>query len=264
MQKMIWSGSGELPFGDYSETEGTPEMGYLINLGFVGCGNRELSLNPTTESTQVRSSCDGVGGVIDEFPHSAALEVSLVMEQFSAREMAMAMFSQAVLIEAGTVTGEVLPTLKPGDLFTLKYPHATDVVVQDAASGTPVTYTEGVHYAPVSAGHATYRFIAHPDPGSPALPLSVDYSYGESVNLAVLSQPLVERGLMFFGRNPRGQMTRITIPRVSWRAASAFNWLSAPGEVAQLQLTGTVLKVGAQLSNDPLFGRYARIDALPA
>ena len=38
----------------------------------------------------------------------------------------------------------------------------------------------------------------------------------------------------------------------------------APGEVAQLQLTGAVLQVGGALSNAPLFGRYARIDALPA
>ena len=172
MEKMIYSGHGELPFGDYSEADGTPEMGYLTNLAFVGCGNRELSLNPTTESSQIRSSCDGIGGVIEEIPHSASLEVTLTMEQFSARELAMAMFGEAVIVDAGTVSGEVLPTLKPGDIFALKYPHVSSVVVQDATAGTPVTYTEGEHYSLISAEHGAYRFVAHPAPGTPVLPLS--------------------------------------------------------------------------------------------
>ena len=62
--------------------------------------------------------------------------------------------------------------------------------------------------------------------------------------------------------NYDGSKSRIMIPVVSWAMSGDFAWITEPGTAAELSFTGTVMM--AQGLNDPAFGDFMRIDALPA
>ncbi len=261
-EKVIWSGSGPVLMGDYDPENGTPEMGYLTNLVRVGCANRTLTMTPNSESTPVFESDSGQRLEADEIPGSRTLAVALTMEQFSARELGMAYFGETIVVPAGTVTGERLPQLAPGGYFFLAHPRASSVVLEDSTAGTPKTYVLGTHYrlvADAGAEHAAYQLIAHP--ADHAEPVRVDYAYDESITIPAMTVPVIEKGLIFLGKNHHNKRARIIIPRVSWRLGGDFNWLTT-GEAAQKQFQGSA-KLASELGSDPLWGPYARIDWLP-
>lgn len=260
MEKMIWSGSGPIWMGEFDPENGTADMAYLVNLRRIGCGNRALTLTPSSEFTIIKESCSGQELDLDEIPAGKGMAVGMTMEQFSAMDLAMAYFGEAIVNAAGTITGERLPLLAAGDYFFLRHPHASSVVIQDS-TGTPLVYVEGTHYAIESATHGAYRLIAHPE--SHVEPVEVDYAYAESVNIATMTVPTVEKGLVFMGKNHKGKNARIIVPRVTWRMNGDFGWITGGGTAAQLQFTGGA-KYVPELEADPTFGPYCKIDALPA
>lgn len=261
MEKMVWSGSGPIWLGDYDPENGTADMAYLVNLRRIGCGNRALTMTPSSEFTAIKESCSGQDLDLDELPAGKSMAVGLTMEQFSGLELAMAYFGEAIVQAAGTVTGERLPELAAGDHFFLRHPHATSVVIQDSTAGTPIVYVEGTHYVAESAEHGAYRLIAHP--AAHVEPVEVDYAHAESVNIATMTVPTVEKGLVFLGQNHKKNKVRIIIPRVTWRMNGDFGWITGGGTAAQLGFTGGA-KYVPELEIDPTFGPYCKIDGLPA
>lgn len=261
MENLIWSGSGPIWLGDYDPANGTADMGYLVNLRRVGCANRALTTTPSSESNPIKESCSGQELDIDELPAGKSMTVGLTMEQFSGRELGMALFGEAIVNPAGSVTDERLPLLAPGDMFFLSNSHASSIVIEDSATPTPNPYVLGQHYAVESAEHSGYRLIEHP--AGHTEPVLVDYAYAESVNIAAMTATLIEKGLVFFGQNHRGKKVRIIIPRVVWKMNGDFGWITGGGTAAQLQFTGGA-KYVPELLNDPRYGPYMRVDALPS
>ena len=261
-EPITWTGSGPVGMGDYDPENGTPDMGYLVNIRRIGCANRSLSLTPSSESTPITESCSGQQLEVDEIPGPKSMGINLTMEMFSGRELGMAYFGDTIVVPAGTVTGERLPTLAPGDIFFLKNPRAKSIVIEDSTEPTPIEYVLGTHYRLVSDSNesqSAYQLIAHP--ASHAEPVLVDYEYDESINIPTMTRATVEKGLIFLGRNHHNRRARIIIPRVSWTLGGDFNWLTT-GQAAQMQFNGRARYAG-ELSADPMYGPYARIDWLP-
>ena len=114
---IIWNGQGPVHIGTYDPVNGRAEQGFLTNLYSVGCGNRTLTATPSRETSTLTESCSGQRLTLKEMETAKSLQVSLSMVQFDSRTLAAAFFGEAVHREAGTVTGEVLPRLAPGDYF---------------------------------------------------------------------------------------------------------------------------------------------------
>lgn len=254
---MIWNGQGPVMVGTYDPQRGRPDMGYLVDIYSVGCGNRTLTATPSREATTLKESCSGQRLTLKELETSKSLQVSLSMVQFDSRTLAQAFFGEAVVKQAGTVTDEQLAELKPGDYFFLKYPRSSSVVIEDS-TGSPKTYVEGTHYKVSDAAHSRYQLIAHP--GGHTEPLKVDYSYDDYVNIAAFSKTNVEKGLIFSGINGDGQKVRVIIPRISLAMSGDFGWIS--DEPSDLTLGGHAL-YAAELQSDAEFGPFMRIDVMP-
>lgn len=257
MQSIIWNGQGPVMIGTYDPQNGTPEMGFLTNLYSVGCGNRTLTTTPGREVKKLKESCSGQRLDLKEIETSKSLEVALEMFQVEGRTLAAAFLGEAVVKAAGTVTDEVLPELNPGDYFFTKNPKISSLVINDS-TGTPLVYVEGTHYTLESAAHGRCRLIAHP--AAHVEPVKMDYAYAEYANIAAFSAAGVERGIIFSGVNGDGQHARVIIPRISLAMSGDWSWIS--DEEATLTLGGSALYV-PELQNDPDFGPFMRIDALP-
>jgi len=257
-EPIIWTGQGPVLIGRYDPINGTPDMGYLVDLYRVGCGTRTLTTTPSRSTKVLKETCTGQKLPMEEYESEKSLAVKLSMFQFSGRTLAAAFFGAAVEKAAGTVTDEVLPPLVAGDYFTTRNPNISDVVIVDSTPVTPVSYVLDTHYTIEDAAHARMKLIAHP--AGHVEPLLVDYSYGAYTNIAAFSATNVERGIIFNGRNHKGQNGRVIIPRISLALDGDFSWIT--DEEAELSLAGNALFVSA-LDGDADYGPFMRIDALP-
>lgn len=260
MKYSVYSQAGPIAFGDYDLLTGAQAMAFITRLRQIGCANSTLTITPSAEFNQVLDTCTGSAMPLANLPAGKGISISLVMRHVSAREIAMAYFGDAIVSAAGTVTAEVLPALEAGDMFFLRNPFAKSVVVQDSTTGTALQYLAGTHYRQVGdPEHATFQLIAHPN--SHVEPVVVDYEYDESVSIPTMTLGVVETSLVYLGRNYDGSKSRIMIPVVSWAMSGDFAWITEPGTAAELSFTGTVMM--AQGLNDPSFGDFMKIDALP-
>jgi hypothetical protein len=251
---MIWTGQGPVMIGEYDPVNGTPDMGYLVNLYRIGCGTSQLNTNISRTTKDIQESCTGQRLTLKQLETGKTMAVSLAMVQFSGRTLAAALYGEAIEVAGGTVTGEVLPPLVAGDYFTLRHPKASDIVIKDSTTPTPLAYVADTNYAIEDADHARMKLIAHP--ASHEEPVLVDYSYAGYVNIAAFSKPNVERGIIFNGVNQDGQKGRLIIPRIALALDGDFSWITS--EEATLTLSGNALFV-PELESDDEFGGFARV-----
>lgn len=252
---MIWAGQGPVLIGEYDPVNGTPDMGFLVNLYRVGCGTSQLNTNISRETKEIKESCSGQRLTLAQLETGKTMAVSLAMVQFSGRTLAGALYGEAVEVAGGTVTGEVLPQLGAGgDYFTLRHPKASSIVIKDSTTPTPIAYVEDTHHRIEDADHARLMLLAHP--ASHVEPVMVDYSYGGYVNVAAFSKTNVERGIIFNGVNQDGQKGRLIIPRISLALEGDFSWVTS--EEATLTLSGNALFV-PDLAADSEYGGFARL-----
>lgn len=253
---IIWDGQGPVQIGRFDPENGTPDMGYLVDLYRIGCGTSSLTTSLAVEKKQIKETCSGQRLTLKERTTSKSLSVKLSMIQFSGRTLAAAFFSEASTVSDGTVTGEVLPPLVVGDYFTLRHPKVSNVVITDSGP-TPVTLVEGTHYVIEDADHARIKLIELPT--GQVAPLKADYSYEGYVNIAAFSRTGVERGIIFNGVNGDGQKARLIIPRVSLTLDGDFGWIG--DEEAALSLSGEALYV-TELATDGDFSGFARVSLI--
>lgn len=256
-QNMMWDGQGPVMIGRFDPENGTPDMGYLVDVYRIGCGTSSLSTALSVEKKIIKESCSGQRLALKERETAKQLEVKLDMIQFSGRTLAIALYGDAILTAAGAVTDETLPELVPGDYFVTRHPDIESLVIEDSTGGAPLVYVAGTHYEVEDAKHGRCRLIAHP--AAHVEPLKMDYSYGEYTNIAAFTQAGVERGILFSGINGDGQRARIVIPRISLAPSGDFSWIA--DEEATLSLSGQALYVD-KLATDANFGPFMRVDLI--
>lgn len=257
-KQLIWAGQGPIYFGTYDAEAGTPEMGYLTNLFKVGCANSALTTTPKRETKTIKESCSGQRLDIAEIETGKTLEVKLDMHQFDKETLARAFFGTASQVAAGTVTAEAFPEdLVAGGYVFLKRPNASTIVLTDSAA-TPATLVEGTHYKVIDAAQGVVQIL---DVGTFVQPFKAAYAYAAYGNIAAFTATTVKTGLVFTGVNQDGDRARVIIPRLSLAMSGDFSWLG--NEESVLSMQGTAF-YAAELSADPLFGPFMRIDALPS
>lgn len=257
--KIIWNGQGPIDLGIYDPTNGVAESGYVTSVYQVGCGSRTLTTNLSTETNALTESCTGQALTLAELPGAKRMAVSLTLVQFDARTLARALLGEAILVPGDSVTEEPLPLLVAGDIFYLKYPRISSLVIEDSDGGSPVTYVADTHYKILDKDQGRCQLIAHPSAHTE--PLKADYSYAESINIAMFSKTNVETAIIFSGMNSFGQKGRLIIPKTNLKLEGDFGWLTAPGSASELTMSGQAL-FAPELQNDSVYGGFARLDLM--
>ena len=257
-KNMIWTGTGGIYFGDFDLTNGVATSAYLINLKKVACGVVSLTTSISVEKEQVYESCTQGRGVIGEFPTSKTIEASIVMQQFSRDELALALQATSSVVAATTPAQETWPTVAVGNYVFVKHPQASSIVVKDSA-GTPATLVLDTDYEITDADQGVIKILGL---AAYTQPFTVDYDNAEYGNLSAMGEISTEKGILFTGLNHEGTFARVIIPRIPMAQDGDFSWV---GEgAAELTLSGSVLYV-EELDTvaNVLYGGYMRVDNLP-
>lgn len=250
--KMTWLGQGGILFGDYDPVNGTPEMGYLVNLVKIGCFNSSLTTNISRETGTIKESCSGQRLDGKKYTKGKSLAVKLTMTQFDRQMFANSVLGIATEQASGTVTDETLPTLADGDYFFLKHPHASSIVLTDS-NATPATLVEGTNYKITDADQSVGEII---DGSSFTPPFKAAYSYDAYVDITGMAKNSIEKGLIYMGKNDEGAIQRLIIPRIDMAQDGDFNWIG--DDPSPLTLSGDGV-YAQELDDGSAYGGFMRI-----
>ena len=244
-----WIGQGPIYFGDFDLTNGDPNVGYLDNIVKVGCANSKLTINFTGDTLSLKETCSGKRATLYEVDLGNEVEVALDMQQFSSDELALAFQALQTAVTGASVTGEAKGDVLANQMIFTQHPKISAVTVY--AGGTPLV--QGTDYEIESAEHGAIKML------TAQTAVTVDYTYADYNNLALLKADKVEKGLIYNGSNSMGDFARVIVPRIQWRVDGDFNWISE--DFATLSLKGKALYVD-ELSANNMFGGFAKVDAL--
>jgi hypothetical protein len=223
----------------------------------IGCANSELTITGTPITRERFNSCTGKKEtVIDDMDY----EVSLTVHEYDRDMYARAMYTDTSDVPAGSVTAETLPAAEPDTVVYLSHPKitASTLVLTDSAA-TPVTLTEGTHYAIEDAQQGRIRIL---DITGLNLPLKAAYSYsayGKHVpSLTPKRTSLVWNGLAKY--EGMDIIQRVTIAEVEWAPDGAVTLIG--DNSGTLKLKGKVRKV-PELVSHPDFKGYFSIKGMP-
>ena len=255
-QQFEWIGQGPIDFGIFDATNGVAEQGYIVDKTPIGCANSSLVVTVASDKIELKETCSGNRATLASVSLGNTMEVTLEMQQFSSRELAIAFTGQTTAVAGGTVTGEVLvsatDSVLAGDVVHTLHPYISSVTVYD---NTNTALTAGTDYEILSADHGRIRFLT-PQTGA----VTIDYTYAGYDNMAALAGTVVQRGMVFNGISGTGDKVRITIPKIQWRLDGDLNWIG--NEFATLTLKGEALYT-PELASNTMWGGFMRIDAMP-
>lgn len=248
---MIYNGQGPIYMGDYDTATGK-----LIGVQKIGCGNRSLKMTMDRSTEKIKESCSGSRATLAEYETEKNMQVSLEMQEFDRKMLAIALYGDTALVAGSSVApgnGEVLPLMTVGDYYHTDHPFISAVTIKDSA-GAPVTLVEGTDYVVEDAEHGAIKIV---NLGTYVQPLQVEYTYASYGNIAAFAQTGVIKGIIFDGKSTvDNSRVRVFLPRISFGPTNDFDWLG--DQAASLKLDGSAL-YNAQLAGDPLFGGFARI-----
>lgn len=256
-KQMVFVGQGPIAIGEFDATNGIAAEGYLVRQKLIGCGHRKLSFAHSRETGSVKEDCSGNRGTLATWTKGQEIKCSLELTQFSREDLAMGLYGQSLSRAAGTVTNEALRAgLAVGEVFHLKYPQASSVIIKDSA-GSPATLVLDTDYAIDSADYGRIQVL---NLGAYTQPLKVDYTHAGRTNIKMFSATGVVKGLIFEGiSSVDGSRMRVLLPRISFPPTSEFQLVG--DAVASLIMEGRAL-VADVSANDPILGAFGNIELL--
>jgi hypothetical protein len=124
--------------------------------------------------------------------------LSMTLDEWTTKNLALALYGTDAVIAGSTVTAEVFPAgLVNGDFVRLTKQDVSAVVIKDSA-GVPVTLVEGTDYQITSAKHGTIKIL---NVGTYIQPFKADYTYAGGTNIALFSAAPPELWLKVDGVN---------------------------------------------------------------
>jgi len=185
--------------------------------------------------------------------------VTMTLEKFTKNNLKMLMYgSDQSTTSATVVTGEILKTgvtsVAVGDVYFTKFPNASSVVVK-AGSTTLALNTD---YSLVTTeGWAKITIITIANMGVTGN-LTVDYSSAAHESVVLFKAPNVERAVKFVGLNTAdsSRIVNVELYRVIFDPAANVALIN--DELAQFELTGSVL-VDTTRVNDATLGGFGRV-----
>lgn len=137
------------------------------------------------EMVSARDSWSGSKSKAREFSISKDMNWNATMHSLASENLALFTDGTASTIEAGTVTGEVLPDgLVAGDIVALQNLGISDLVITDSA-GTPVTLA-AEHYS-LAANTGSVEILDLPTSPAPTQPFKAAYTHTAASQVAFLS-----------------------------------------------------------------------------
>lgn len=171
---------------------GGPGVGWWF--GNVPKATLELSV----DKEEKQESFSGGRGLYGTMTKKRAGRLTGTFDEWNLKNLALGMYSTALAIASSSVTGEPLPAdLAIGDLFSLKYPYASSVVITDSA-GTPVTVPNTAYG---KFAHNDRMFQVKSDLSTFTEPLVAAYTYAAQEGLEIFSTEPEELYLIFDGIN---------------------------------------------------------------
>lgn len=188
---MYFSGQGKLYIASRDSGGIAQAFRYVGNVP-------ELNVNLAVEKIEHKESTSGQRLTDARLITAKKTTLEFPFEDFSADNLALALYGTKTTTAGSSVTAEVLPSsLVVGDYVRLKYPEVSSVVVQDSA-GTPATLTLGTHYEISSANHGSLRIL---NLGAFTQPFKVNYTYGAHDHVKMFSSTPAPMWLRFEGLN---------------------------------------------------------------
>lgn len=207
----------------------------------------ELSVALKTESFVHKESYSSHRAPVRHISLGKEGTVTATWYEHSPENLAVLLYGDNVLVPAGTVTGEKLPTgIKAGERITLEHQNVTDVEMGALVIGTDYT---------VDPVYGAITFIT-----TPVGPLSVSYAHASAMNTSMFTQVPVEMALRYEGVNlaESGAPVVLELYKIVLDPASALSLINNDTSLAGLETTASILLDTARPA-DALLGRYGRV-----
>jgi len=172
-------------------------LGQPVNARQVGNVSK-LSLALKTEVIEHYESMSGQRSQDLRMIKQKSASVNLTLEEFTAENLALALYGSSVQSAAGSVTAEPVggAAAVVGERYFLAHPKVSALVVTDSAA-TPATLTAGTHYT-ADTDFGALQFL---DTTGLTAPFKAAYTFGAVSDVGLFTAPLPERFLRFEGVN---------------------------------------------------------------
>lgn len=216
-----------------------------------------LQLKLTTDKSKRTESRSGLHVTSATLQKGKTAELSMTLNYFGGKQLALGLYGTIITVEGGTVTSEPFPpNLKVGDTIALDHGQISELVITDATTGTPKTLVPDTDYRVESANGG---LITLSSLGTPAFqqPLAGAYKYAGGVDVAMFTAGIPERYLLLDGINTvdgadYGKPVLLRLWRCSFDPIAQVDFIS--DDFGQLQLSGDVLYDDINASNSELGG----------
>lgn len=214
----------------------------------------EFTFSPEMEKLEHKESYSGQKATARSFIVGKTLNYSMTLHNINAGNLALALGGSNTFTEAGTVTGEVLPEVEPGDIIRLANMGVSNVVLTDASSAAldPKYYTVAENYGRID-------IIDLPTP-APTQPFTAAYSYGKSVSTAMFKTLSQDIAIMYEGINlaESGAPIGVEFYKCSSDILNELALIQNDTNLAGMQLSGSVL-IDSNKPADGALGQFGRI-----
>lgn len=208
----------------------------------------ELTLQLATETTDKTESYTGNRLQIGQLSRGKTATLNLTLDEWTAKNLALALYGKAMEIAGSTVTAEPLPSgLAAGDLVRLEYPFASDIVL--TADSTPLVLDTDYRIESVPGSVIE---ILTPQTG----PVTATYEYESVQSVTMFTETPPERWLFLDGINTEnGEPVLVDLYRCKFNPVGDLALIT--DEYGSLSLSGSVL-YDALNARDANLGGYGR------
>ncbi|MEI2428692.1 hypothetical protein RDV84_00170 [Lysobacter yananisis] len=203
----------------------------------------------TSERAEKTESNTGVRGVAATMKTSRSMAVNLTLGQLNTDNLALATDGTRIEVAAGTVTNEVLGSVKAGDVIALDYAVVSDLALVD---GTAAPLVAGTDYE-LNPKTGILQFFT-----TKAGVKASTYDYGAHSIVTAMSALSRDYYVLFDGLNSvdgAEMVCRGEVHRVSFSPAGELGFIQ--DEFGQIELEGQA-KSDPFRQRDPKWGPFAR------
>jgi len=224
--KRIWAGQGPIFLGDWDDV-----LMEVKNQYQVGCGNRSLQTTLESETEVLKESCSGYALDLAEYTTGQSMTLNLEMQEFSQKELAIALYGDVMTKAAGTDnTTTIAQTIAAGDIFHIPA-SASNITIEDSA-GTPIPLVANTNYKVLDAAFGTIQFL---DVSGFTQPFVVTHDNAAYDYIQPLTKTSVVKALIFNGTSKvDGSKGQIIVPKLRFPPATV-DWLSDNAATLSLQ-----------------------------
>lgn len=244
-------GQGRVSLALRDATTGVP--GRFVYIGDVSTLTSKL----TTEKAKHVESNSGQKGTVRSFPVGKGCTLDMTWHQFDTDNLAIVLQGTSQSTVAGTVTAEVIEgTLAAGDVFYLKNPGVSNVVIKDS-TGTPIVLVLDTDYVIEDAAFGRCRLL---NAGTFVPPFKADYSYAARKAVGMFTTGQKEYALRYEGVNLAEGNAPIMADyyKVAPDVLAELALITSGTDVAGMQVTGEVLRDTSK-PNSGALGQYGHI-----